>query len=773
MHPYDCLNILPIFIKKYTMKKAIWLLFLTTTLAYTQTTLPLIPQPKEIKMGSGNFTINADTFFIVNDTDNNEVALFNAFLSGKYGYSLKAQTKAKKTQNSISIQVDNPSDTASEKYELDITPKEIHIRAAGNIGVFYAFQTLIQLLPVNKFTEAALPCLTLKDEPKFKWRGMHLDVCRHFFPVAFVKKYIDYLALYKLNTFHWHLTDDQGWRIEIMKYPRLTQLGSIRMKSMVGHYSEHRFDDKVHRGFYTQEEIKEVVAYAQQRHITIIPEIEMPGHALAALAAYPQYSCTGGPFQVGTQWGNYDDVFCPKEETFQFLQEVLDEVMALFPSEYIHIGGDECSKVRWKNCPNCQALKKREGLETEEDIQSYFVHRMEQFLNGNGRKLIGWDEIMEGGLSPNATVMSWRGTEGGVAAAKENHDVVMCPGSHCYFDHYQGDPKYEPLGFGGYTTVEKVYSFNPIPLELTPEEGKHIIGAQGNLWTEYIDTTQQAEYMAMPRMAALSEVVWGTAKPEDYNNFQTRLIKHFELLDRMGVNYSKSIFQITSGVGPSPSGKGIEVNLKSAYGSEGIRYTTDGSQPVLSSPQYTHPVNLSESGTIKAAYFDQTAQKGPVMEQPFYITQSTGKTITLVNEPHPNYAIGGKFTLIDGMRGSMQKFSRDWLGFSGTDLNATIDLGVMTGVSKVTIDVLYNDGSWIHYPKDIEVLVSADGVNFKSLKLVSNAAIVNQKGIVVVNFPKETTRFVKVIAQKIDKIPAGFPGEGSAAWIFVDEIMVE
>lgn len=755
------------------MKKAFFLLLLITTIGYTQTTLPLIPQPKEIQLESGSFVINEATFFVVNKVDNNEITLFNTFLLDKYGYELKSQTKSKSVENSIAIYVDDAANTTSEKYELTITPKQISIKAVGNRGVFYAFQTLIQLLPANKFKDAEVPCLTIKDEPKFKWRGMHLDVSRHFFSVDFVKKYIDYIAMYKMNTFHWHLTDDQGWRIEILQYPRLTQLGSIRFKSMTGHYSEHRFDDKVHRGFYTQDEIKEVVAYAQQRHVTVIPEIEMPGHALAALAAYPEFSCTGGPFDVGTQWGGYDDVFCPKEETFRFLQEILDEVMALFPSEYIHIGGDECSKVRWKTCPNCKALMQREGLTDENQIQSYFITRMDQFLNANGKKLIGWDEILEGGLAPNATVMSWRGTEGGIAAAKENHDVVMSPGSHCYFDHYQGDPKHEPLAFGGYTTVEKVYSFNPIPTELTAEEGKYILGAQGNVWTEYINTPQEVEYMAMPRMAALSEVVWGTSKPNDYANFQNRLIKHFEVLDRMRVNYSKSIFQITSSVAPSKTGKGVELSLKSAYGNKGIYFTTNGVAPSLQSKEYESPITITESGTLKAAYFDKATQKGVVMEQPFFITQSTGKTVTLVTEPHPSYAIGGKFTLVDGMRGNMQKFSRDWLGFSGKDMNATIDLGAPTAISKVTVDVLYNDGSWIHYPKSIEVLVSNDGVKFKSVKFVTAVEIVNQKGIVVMSFPKENAKFVKVIAQKIDKIPVGFPGEGSSAWLFVDEIMVE
>lgn len=466
-------------------------------------------------------------------------------------------------------------------------------------------------------------------------------------------------------------------------------------------------------------------------------------------------------------------MLCPKEETFQFLQEILDEVMVLFPSQYIHIGGDECSKVRWKACPNCQALMKQEGLTDEMELQSYFIRRMEQFLNAYGKKLIGWDEILEGGLAPNATVMSWRGTEGGIAAAKEKHNVVMSPGSHCYFDHYQGDPKNEPIAIGGYTTVEKVYSYNPIPTELNEEEGKYILGAQGNVWTEYINTPQDVEYMAMPRMAALSEVVWGTSKPSDYANFQTRLIKHFDLLDRMEVNYSKSIFQITSNVSPSKSGSGIELSLKSAYGNKGIYYTTNGDAPSLQAKEYLSPITITESNTLKAAYFDKKDQKSVVMEQAFYITKSTGKTISLVTEPHQSYAIGGKFTLVDGVRGNMQKYSRDWLGFLGKDLNATIDLGAQKAISKVTVDVLYNDGSWIHYPKSIEVLVSNDGIKFRSVKLIPSAEIISKKGMVDISFPSESTRFVKVIAQKIDKIPDGLPGAGSNAWLFVDEIMVE
>jgi hexosaminidase len=370
---------------------------------------------------------------------------------------------------------------------------------------------------------------------------MHLDVCRHFFPVEFVKKMIDMLAVYKMNTFHWHLTDDQGWRIEIKKYPKLTEIGAWRDETMVGHYTENdqKFDGTRYGGFYTQEQIKDVVAYAGKRFITVVPEIEMPGHAVAALSAYPEFSCNGGPFKVYTKWGVSDDVYCAgKEETFKFLEDILEEVVALFPGQYIHIGGDECPKTRWKVCPTCQKRMKDEGLKNELELQSYFVKRIERFVASKGKKLIGWDEILEGGLPERATVMSWRGYEGGLEAARSGHDVVMTPGSHCYFDSYQSkDQTKEPLAIGGFLPLKKVYSFNPIPAELTPQEAKHILGAQANLWTEYITSEKQAEYMIFPRICAMAEILWSPKIKQDYRQFLTRLDGHLKRLQKDNINY--------------------------------------------------------------------------------------------------------------------------------------------------------------------------------------------------------------------------------------------
>ncbi len=497
----------------------------------------------------------------------------------------------------------------------------------------------------------------------------------------------------------------------------------------------------------------------------------MPGHAVAVLAAYPQYSCTGGPFEVGKQWGVLDDVFCPKEETFTFLQNILTEVITLFPSEYIHIGGDECPKTRWKNCPHCQGLIKEKGLKDEHELQSYFIQRIEKFVNSKGRKIIGWDEILEGGLAPNAAVMSWRGTEGGIAAAKQKHYVVMSPGSHCYFDHYQGDPKNEPLAFGGYTPVEKVYSFNPTPKELSAEEAKYILGAQANLWTEYIETTKQVEYMIFPRMLALSEVVWGTAHPEKYADFQNRMIQQFSILDKKGIHYSKAIFEVTTKV--SPSANGILFELNSANDSKKIRYTTDKTTPIINSTSYSHPIEITKDQTIKAAYFDNGKQQSATMEQVFSLNKASGKKLMLANPPHENYSNGGAFTLIDGVSANRGKLGKEWLGFSGKDLNATVDLGQPEVIHKVTISVLESQGSWVYYPKSIAVLTSADGQNYKPAAIVSGEEIKAANGKINVSVDALKTQFVKVIAYNNGKIAEGFPGAGAEAWLFVDEIGVE
>jgi hexosaminidase len=440
---------------------------------------------------------------------------------------------------------------------LNVSRTGIEIGGQNAMGAFYAVQTLIQLLPMQKKTSLIIPCVMVDDQPRFAWRGMHLDVGRHFMPVSFVKKYIDYIAMYKMNTFHWHLTEDQGWRIEIKKYPKLTQVGAYRNGTIIGHHPGTGNDNQRYGGFYTQEEVKEIVKYAADRFITVIPEIELPGHASAAIAAYPELSCfpaentpraakvawsgdTTGK-QVQQSWGVYPDVFCPSEYTFKFIENVMDEIIQLFPGKYIHIGGDECPKDFWKRSAFCQQLIKEKGLKDEHGLQSYFIQRVEQYLNSKGRQIIGWDEILEGGLAPNATVMSWRGEAGGIEAAKQNHDVVMSPGGWVYFDHSQ-TKKEDSLVICCYTPVQKVYSYEPVPAQLNADEAKHVLGAQANVWTEYMKNPSKVEYMIFPRMSALSEVLWTRKEGRDWADFEKRLQHEFSRYDWWGVKYSKAYF---------------------------------------------------------------------------------------------------------------------------------------------------------------------------------------------------------------------------------------
>jgi hexosaminidase len=524
---------------------AIFLLSTFLQAQVKQKTLPIIPAPALATITKGEFTLNSNCMLLINDAILvQEANYLNNYLLSNYGYQLAISTSFIKPKkgNYISLELVQTEKNIEGKYELNVGKKSIVIKANANSGIFYGLQSLIQLLPFEPKESLKITCCAIQDYPRYEWRGMHLDCSRHFFPASFIKKYIDMLAMYKMNVFHWHLTDDQGWRIEIKQYPKLTEIGAWRKGSMVGAYADNKFDSTRYGGFYTQNEINEIVAYASMNHITIVPEIEMPGHALAALAAYPEYSCSGKPCEVGMKWGVETNVFCQTEETFTFLGNILEEVISLFPGKYIHIGGDEVLKDEWNKSAFCLNLMKEKNLKDAHELQSYFITRIEKIVNAKGRMIIGWDEILEGGLAPNAAVMSWRGTEGGIAAAKQQHYVVMSPGSHCYFDHYQGNPETEPHAIGGFTPLEKVYSYEPTPDTLNAEEAKYILGAQANVWTEYITTTDQVEYMAMPRMAALAEVVWSKKENKNYDDFFLRIKLQQARLSRLGINYSKTAF---------------------------------------------------------------------------------------------------------------------------------------------------------------------------------------------------------------------------------------
>ncbi len=539
------------------MKKIFSYLLALCLFNYSFAQVNIIPAPVSVTTGTGKFNITSATKLVLaSKALNKQAGFLNDYLQKFYGFQLKIAPNTKAGANSIVLSSANKSNTIPGAYNLNVTGNSVNIKGDDAEGVFYGIQTLIQLLPTEVSKKLTIPQILIQDEPRFAYRGMMLDVGRHFFSVDYVKKFIDFLALHKINNFHWHLTEDQGWRIEIKKYPLLTRIGSCRNGTIIGHHPGTGNDNHQDCGFYTQEEVMEIVKYARDRFITVIPEIELPGHSSAAIAAYPQLSCFpgedtklakgvkdwAGPTtgkQVQQSWGVYSDVFCPSEYTFNFLENVLDEVVALFPSKFIHIGGDECPKENWKRSEFCQNLIKEKGLKDEHGLQSYFIGRIEKYLNSKGRDIIGWDEILEGGLAPNATVMSWRGEQGGIEAAKQKHNVIMTPNSHVYFDHGQNKPE-DSLVIGGYLPLEKVYNYNPLPKELTADEQKYILGAQANVWTEYISNPAKVEYMIFPRMTALSEVLWSPQEKKDYSDFQKRLKTQVKRYDLWGANYSKA-----------------------------------------------------------------------------------------------------------------------------------------------------------------------------------------------------------------------------------------
>ncbi len=618
------------------MKKLVIAFILLAKTAFGQNTYTIIPQPDTLIAKSGVFTINSETRIILQTNDVQTAAVAKVFtnqITLTTGMRLftevslpkvpKIDPKTKKVipaepiTNAI-VFVRPAIVMPEENYQLLVEPNLTTITTSSPKGFFYALQTIFQLLPPDIYSankvnglQLTMPCVSIIDKPRYAHRGYMLDVGRHFMPVSFIKKTIDLLAMHKMNVLHWHLTEDQGWRIEILKYPRLTQVGSVRPETIEGRMTYNqslKFDGKPHVGFYTQDEIRDVVKYAEEKFVTIIPEIEMPGHALAALAAYPELGCTGGPYGVARIWGVIEDVYCPTEKTFSFIEDVLTEVIGLFPSKYIHIGGDECPKTSWKQSSFCQNLIRANNLKDEHELQSYFIKRIDKFLTAKGRKLMGWDEILEGGLSPNATVMSWRGVEGGIDAAKQNHDVVMTPTSHVYIDYYQSHAAFEPLSIGGFLTLEKVYSYDPTPPELKPEEAKHILGSQVNLWTEYVATPEHAEYMTFPRACAMSEVTWTPTINKNFADFGRRLETHFKRLDAMKVNYAKSLYDIKETYTANKN-KTIEVKLEPYVSNAQVRFTLDYSKPTAASPIYV-PQTFNKLTTIRAAIFRNGQQIG-------------------------------------------------------------------------------------------------------------------------------------------------------------------
>lgn len=745
----------------------------------------IIPRPQQVNVSNdAPFTLSTKT--VISLGTNSQDMKRNANMLASYieqATGIRPTVGKSKNGTAIVLTIDKTIANA-EGYKLDADAKQIRIAGASAAGVFYGIQTLRKSLPLvnGKASKVSIPAVHITDAPRFAYRGTHLDVSRHFVTADSVRQFIDMLALHNINRFHWHLTDDQGWRIEIKKYPLLTQIGSKRAQTVIGHNSG-KYDGKPYSGFYTQKQIRDIVKYAADRYITIVPEIDLPGHMQAALAAYPDMGCTGGPYEVWQKWGVSDNVLCAgNDKTLTFIDNVLKEITQLFPSKYIHVGGDECPKTQWQKCPKCQArikalnLEAKDGHSAEERLQSYIITHASNYLKSLGRNTIGWDEILEGGLAEGATVMSWRGESGGIAAAKQHHDVVMTPNSYLYFDYYQSlDKANEPLAIGGYLPLETVYSYEPMPKELTADEARHIIGVQANIWTEYMPTFKQMQYMALPRLAALSEVQWSQPALKDYNSFTNRLTEFTHLYDRLGYNYAKHLYNVAIHVDSDNKWREILIHMTTAGNAE-IRYTLDGTEPTANSTLYTGAIVLQKSAKIRAAAF-RDGKRSSVTSQDISFNKATACPVELLQPTHKNYTYKGGATLTDGLLGDKGFGTGRWLGFSGNDLEAVIDLKQNTDVSSVSLNTCVDKGSWIFDARNIEVSVSADGKSFTKVASKSLPALEEQTPDNIytyeLTFPQTTTRYVKVTATSEHNIPEWHGGKGKPAFLFVDEISVK
>ena len=757
----------------------------------------LVPYPNSLVEKSGNFVIGTESKIILPVGAGEDLQLvaeqFTTQFQKASGIIIPIEFAQSTPAQSIVFTLNDG--LAKEAYNLTVTKKNVIIEASHAAGFFYAIQTVKQLLPAAVYgkevvaEEWSIPCVEIKDAPRFDYRGMHLDVARHFFGVEEVKRYIDIIAIHKVNTFHWHLTDDQGWRIEIKKYPRLTTVGSQRSGTVIkkewGNY-----DNIPYGGFYTQDEIREIVDYAAQQFITVIPEVDLPGHMVAALASYPYLGCTGKNYEVSGTWGVLDDVLCVgKESTFTFIEDVLAEVMELFPSKYIHIGGDECPKTRWEKCPRCQNKIKELGLKSDDKfsaehyLQSYTISRVERFLNERGRLIIGWDEILEGGAAPNATIMSWRGVDGGIEAAQHGHDVIMTPNSHFYFDYYQSlETDDEPFGIGGYVAVEKVYSFDPVFEQLDAAQQKHIIGIQANLWTEYIRDDKHLEYMLLPRLAALSEVQWTQSENKDWQRFLASMDHITDIYSTMDYSFARHIFELIGSYSIDPDKRGVLVTLET-QGNAPIYYTIDGGEEIL----YKKPVSINHSCTFVANVKRENMQT-KALTKTFVFNKATGNQITMNTNPKEKFAYSGGTVLVDGLRGSVDTDKGSWMGFNTgfwlgyeeEPLDVTITFPEATEISSVKAGTLTQIGNWIFPPVSMEVLALQDGAaEFISIAKEKfpvvgiqdrNLEITKEYGC---SFDKISVKELRVKMEPLSVLPNWHGGKGKNAFLFVDELIAE
>ncbi len=800
--------------KTILMSVCLWLL---AAMGYAQSApnmanYSVIPLPRQINMvKSKGFVLTPQTRIVYPACDNvlkKDAELLASYIFELTGMQLKVATSATDTHNiELCTGLSHPN---KEAYSMRVSAQKITIQGASAAGTFYGIQTFRKSIPLKCHMDKGrcekevgkskkccsateqkdllsyssgivFPAGEITDYPQYAYRGAMLDVARHFFGVDAVKTFIDMLALHNINNFHWHLTDDQGWRIEIKKYPLLTQKAAFRPETAIGHTDKK--DGKPHGGYYTQQQIKEIVQYAAERHINIVPEIDMPGHMVAALSAYPKLGCTGGPYSVRTEWGIAEEVLCAgNDSTLQFAKDVIAEVMQLFPGPYINIGGDECPKKSWQNCAKCQAKIQSLGLVTdaqhtkEQRLQSYFMTEMANFITQHGRKVCGWDEILEGGVAPNATVLSWRGMKGSEQAARLGHDAIMCPTSHLYFDYYQTENREtEPIAFNGYIPIERTYDFNPISDKLTAELAKHIIGVQANLWTEQVKSLSHIEYMMLPRLSAACEVQWSNPEQKDYNDFIKRLPHLLKMYKLLGYNYAKHYFTLRSELLPSRKNGVVKVKLNSLKGTK-MYYTLDGSNPTEHSILYKGPFEVKKSSTIKAVAF-LGKLKSDVYTEEVKVHRALMKPVTYNTQPNHAYQGNSPSELVNGLVGNTFFHSGRWVGYTGNDMDVVIDLQRKQVIRQVTLRTLVDDGNWIFPDRGVSLCVSDDGIHFREVfkdrkdpMSEGKAAAVHQQTITLQNVKG---RYLQVKILSEHQIPQWHYGKGNAGFLFVDEITVD
>ena len=749
--------------------------------------ITVVPYPNELIVGEGTFDAKGAAVTYDEALDSASVKVINA-LAQRLSFVTGVETAVSAGQSDKGFVFVLNAEIPSEAYTLDVTPEAVRVEASGLRGFNYAVQTIRQLLPLEVFasepsprTKWTIPAVQIKDEPRFAYRGLHFDEGRHFFGVDEVKRYLDIMELHKLNTLHWHLTEDQGWRIEIKKYPLLAEIGSVRKGTCIKKEWEN-LDGVPYGGYYTQEQIRELVAYAASKGITVIPEIDLPGHMLGALAAYPELGCTGGPYEVWTRWGVSPDVLCAgNEKVYEFLEDVLSEVCELFPSEYIHIGGDECPKSSWEKCPKCQAmikklgLKDKDGESAEHYLQSYVITRIEKFLNSKGRKIIGWDEILEGGIAPNATIMSWHGDNPGWKAAAMGHDAIMTPNYCMYFDKYQStDESKEPFGIGGYLPVDKVYAYEPCKEGMTEAEKAHILGVQANMWTEYIASADHLYYMLLPRLAALSEVQWCKEGRKDWERFYAACDHYCQMYKTMGYSYAPHILQARGSVIVDTANKCAKVELE-AQGGVSVRYTLDGTAPTKSSKKYKKPLTLTESFELRAVAFRDDAEAREFTGK-YASHKALGAELTYSLPPHRRYRYGLPTCLTDGLRGTEAFRTASWAAWRGTPVDLVVDMKAQEQISSVAVGSFRNQLDNIFLPERLVVAVSTDGVNYT--EVASQKYEVEQEAPnclvdITLTFPETAARYVKVTVTPLAKMPDWRQQDGNSAYAFVDEIIVK